>query len=58
MKYLRLMSLMTLLGASSLALADTPVPDKGDTTWMMISTILVILMILRFGFILWRFSTR
>ncbi|MBK8453254.1 MAG: ammonium transporter [Thiofilum sp.] len=46
MKYLRLMSLMTLLGASSLALADTPVPDKGDTTWMMISTILVILMIL------------
>lgn len=46
MKYLRLMSLMTLLGTSSLALADTPVPDKGDTTWMMISTILVILMIL------------
>ncbi|WP_020560312.1 ammonium transporter [Thiofilum flexile] len=46
MKYLRLMSLMALLGASGIALADGPVPDKGDTTWMMISTVLVILMIL------------
>jgi Amt family ammonium transporter len=27
-----------------LALADTPVPDKGDVAWMMLSTLLVILM--------------
>jgi Amt family ammonium transporter len=26
--------------------AATPVPDKGDTTWMMVSTLLVILMII------------
>lgn len=46
MNYLRLLSFMTLLGISSVALADAPVPNKGDTTWMMISTVLVILMIL------------
>ena len=28
----------------ALGLADTPVPDKGDTAWMMTSTVLVILM--------------
>lgn len=34
-----------LLGLSGMAFADeAPVPDKGDTTWMLISTILVILM--------------
>ena len=27
------------------AVASAPVPDKGDTTWMMLSTLLVILMI-------------
>ena len=27
------------------ALAATPVPDKGDTAWMLVSTILVLLMI-------------
>jgi Amt family ammonium transporter len=30
--------------APVLALADTPVPDKGDTAWMLTSTMLVILM--------------
>jgi ammonium transporter, Amt family len=28
------------------ALADTPVPDKGDTSWMLLSTVLVLLMTL------------
>ncbi len=31
--------------APMLALAEDAVPDKGDTTWMMISTILVVMMI-------------
>lgn len=36
-----------LLGFSGLAMADeAPVPDKGDTAWMMVSTLLVILMII------------
>jgi Amt family ammonium transporter len=30
--------------ATEAAAAATPVPDKGDTTWMLVSTILVILM--------------
>ena len=30
--------------APTLALADAPVPDKGDTAWMLTSTMLVILM--------------
>jgi Amt family ammonium transporter len=30
--------------APALGFADTPVPDKGDTAWMMTSTMLVILM--------------
>jgi ammonium transporter, Amt family len=34
--------LATLLPA--LAFGDTPVPDKGDTAWMLLSTLLVILM--------------
>ena len=28
----------------SFAAADAPVPDKGDTAWMLISTVLVALM--------------
>ncbi|WP_228292311.1 ammonium transporter [Candidatus Thiothrix anitrata] len=46
------MLLVALLGFSGIALADpdpaaaVPVPDKGDTAWMMLSTILVILMII------------
>lgn len=36
---------LTLAGAA-LAQDAPPVPDKGDTTWMMISTVLVLLMIL------------
>lgn len=47
------MLLVALLGFSGIALAEpdaaaaaVPVPDKGDTTWMMLSTILVILMII------------
>ncbi len=31
--------------ATAAAVAPAPVPDKGDTTWMMVSTLLVILMI-------------
>jgi Amt family ammonium transporter len=31
--------------APMLALAENAVPDKGDTTWMMVSTILVVMMI-------------
>jgi len=31
--------------APMLALAEEAVPDKGDTTWMMISTVLVVMMI-------------
>ncbi|MEY9561043.1 hypothetical protein ABIA26_003385 [Sinorhizobium fredii] len=30
--------------AAAEAVAATPVPDKGDTTWMLLSTILVLLM--------------
>src|SRR4051812_23962462 len=44
--------LATLAGAGMLALtaqaafaAAAPVPDKGDTTWMLVSTVLVLLMI-------------
>jgi len=37
----------TISGAApALAQAATPVPDKGDTAWMMVSTLLVLLMIL------------
>lgn len=43
---LGLMMLTALLGFSGAALADVPVPEKGDTAWMMVSTLLVILMII------------
>ncbi|MBO0612873.1 MAG: hypothetical protein RL122_1520 [Pseudomonadota bacterium] len=47
---LGLMILTALLGFSGIALADdaaaVPVPEKGDTAWMMVSTLLVILMII------------
>ncbi|WMP18828.1 ammonium transporter [Thiothrix lacustris] len=47
---LGLLMLVALLGFSGMAGADevaaaVPVPDKGDTAWMMLSTLLVILMI-------------
>lgn len=47
---LGLMMLAAVLGFSGVAMADevaavAPVPDKGDTAWMMLSTLLVILMI-------------
>jgi Amt family ammonium transporter len=39
--------LPALLLASPVLAADAaPVPDKGDTAWMMVSTLLVLLMIL------------
>jgi Amt family ammonium transporter len=50
---LGLMMLVALLGLSGIAMADpaadaaaaaVPVPDKGDTTWMLVSTLLVIMM--------------
>lgn len=47
---LGLMMLAAVLGFSGVAMADevaaAPVPDKGDTAWMMLSTLLVILMII------------
>jgi Amt family ammonium transporter len=48
---LGLMLLAALLGFSGMAMADeaaaaVPVPDKGDTAWMMVSTLLVILMVI------------
>ncbi len=55
---LGLMFLAAVLGFSGVAMADqaadaatqaaaaAPTPDKGDTTWMMVSTLLVILMVL------------
>src|SRR5262245_46892596 len=36
--------LLALLAQLSALAADTPVPDKGDTAWMLTSTTLVILM--------------
>jgi len=33
------------VNAEEIAAAITPVPDKGDTTWMLLSTLLVVLMI-------------
>jgi Amt family ammonium transporter len=42
-----LISSALLLGQAGFALADAaPVPNKGDTAWVLISTILVILMVL------------
>jgi Amt family ammonium transporter len=41
---LGLMLLGVLLSFSGVAMADAPVPDKGDTTWMLMSTVLVIMM--------------
>jgi ammonium transporter, Amt family len=38
------LGLAALALASPVLAADTPVPDKGDTTWMLISTALVLLM--------------
>jgi Amt family ammonium transporter len=34
----------TLLGAGAAFAADAPVPNKGDTAWMLVSTVLVLLM--------------
>ncbi len=45
MTYLMRLLLPVMLAAPSFAFgADTPVPDKGDTAWLMTSTVLVILM--------------
>jgi len=41
-----LLSFLFLLGFSGLALADAPVPNKGDVAWMIVATVLVILMII------------
>ncbi len=38
-------AVMATTEAPAAATAPAPVPDKGDTTWMMLSTLLVILMI-------------
>lgn len=46
-RFLSLCFVTLAIGASSLAFAaDSPVPNKGDTTWMLISTALVLLMTL------------
>ncbi len=39
-----LLTIFALLGANFAAAADAPVPNKGDTAWVLISTVLVILM--------------
>ena len=47
--FLRSFTALALFGTSALSFADevvTPVVNKGDTAWVMISTILVILMII------------
>ena len=41
---LRSAGALLLALAPALAFGDAPVPDKGDTAWMMTSTVLVILM--------------
>ncbi len=38
--------LTTLLMAATTMAQDAPVPDKGDTTWMLISTVLVLMMVI------------
>jgi Amt family ammonium transporter len=48
-KFLRSFTAISLLSASALSFADevvTPTVNKGDTAWVMLSTILVILMII------------
>ncbi len=40
----RLLALAALAAASPALAQDAPVPDKGDTTWMMISTVIVLMM--------------
>ena len=45
----RCLTTLTLLSASALSYADdvaAPIANKGDTTWVMVSTILVIMMII------------
>ena len=45
----RCLTALTLLSASALSYADdvaAPIANKGDTTWVMVSTILVIMMII------------
>jgi Amt family ammonium transporter len=44
-KILNPLALLSLLGYAGLAAADAPVPNKGDTAWMIVATVLVILMI-------------
>jgi Amt family ammonium transporter len=44
LKLVALPALALLLGPLAAMAGDTPVPDKGDTSWMLTSTVLVILM--------------
>ena len=40
----KLAAVLGLFAFAAPALADAPIPDKGDTAWMLVSTLLVILM--------------
>ena len=42
MKLFKSLGMLTLLLFSGLCFADTPTPNKGDTTWVLIATVLVI----------------
>lgn len=44
-EFFALLATLCSVSATAYAEAVAPVPDKGDTTWMMLSTLLVILMI-------------
>ncbi len=47
--FLTIFVLLALLGVSGFSFADTtppPAPDKGDTAWMIVATVLVILMVI------------
>ena len=46
MKLFKSLGVLALLLFSGLCFADTPTPNKGDTAWVLISTVLVITMVI------------
>jgi Amt family ammonium transporter len=45
-KFATSLALVVLLGYAGMAAAEAPVPNKGDTAWMIVATLLVIMMTL------------